>query len=165
MDQSGGPNPVIRILKLLIHPDTLAGTECTAHMGSRVLREMGMKVYLAHDQAQAPKSAEGYDGSLGLPPLFDAHSKLPPRGLADAEKHLDEFIAENQIDVVHVHSYPRIGTFGRIVRKYCTVTGVHVPLCPNGRPLSLERATTLRSPYWGWMLHYRLLSQGMRTPG
>jgi glycosyltransferase involved in cell wall biosynthesis len=122
----------MRIISVYRHPDVMAGSERAMHVTARALKAKGHQVYLLHGMDDMPRTAVDYDGHLGLPVLFDQKSKLRPAGLLDAEKQIDQFVAQRGIDLIHFHGFPRCESLRRLVDKHTTVVTTHCPLCPNG---------------------------------
>ena len=122
----------MKILKVYPYPDVKAGTEISMHLGAGALQELGHQVFLLHGMADTPKTAGSYQGSLGLPPLFDRQSKVTPPGFSEALTQAVQFSRRHQIDIIHIHGFPRTAAIRRFAKAAPTVASIHVPLCPNG---------------------------------
>lgn len=122
----------MKILKLYPFPDVKAGTEISMHLAAGALKDLGHQVFLLHGMPERPETAALYQESLGLPPLFDRRSKLSPKHFGDALQQAKAFCQKHQIDVIHIHTYPRTSVIRYLNDLLPTVVSIHVPLCPNG---------------------------------
>lgn len=121
------------------------GSERAMHLGAWAVRRAGHKIFLLHGMAGASETATRYDGELCLPVIFDRSSKLSPAGLSEAEAQVSNFCDAHQVDLIHIHGYPRTETLTRLAGSRTVVVTVHVPLCPNGaRYLWRERQACSR---------------------
>ena len=119
-------------MHVLPSPDSTGGTERTAHLAADGLRLAGHRVFLLHDSKEVPATAQHYDGHKGSPAFHSRRLTLSPGDRWSSREHVEHWLNEVSADIVHVHGYPRVSHLRWLATRRCTVSTVHVPLCPNG---------------------------------
>lgn len=157
-DRDPCDNQVVNILMGVEDPSALAGTERSVVLATKALRASGHRVFLLHAAADIP--ADLADGDISLPELFDVSQFVERPSVRAAWVRLRHFLAENEIDVVHLHWLLRFAVLRRLVAHIPVVFTTHVVLCPNGaRYLWNERRACDRKIGLG------CLTVGYRTKG
>jgi glycosyltransferase involved in cell wall biosynthesis len=119
----------MRILMVLRDPAVLAGEERSVVLEAGALRALGHQVHLMH---AAPAIPEGLtDGDFFAPELLDLAPLVERRAVRQAVRRLTAYVAQQSIDVIHLHGTLRFAVARRLAARMPMVSTAHVVSCPN----------------------------------